>query len=110
MIDLERQREFGVLMNGLELDGELWVDQVPDLGLKILDGCAHEVAFAPMAMINEFLSPERLDAFEELVYGFMHTLMRNRRCHVEGGQKWMVRAHDTVEDLIAISAAERVRP
>ena len=84
-------------MIGLELDGELWADHVPDLGLKILDGGAHEVAFMPRVMINEFLSPERLDAFEELVYGFTHTLTRNRRCHVEGGQDRMVQAHDTVE-------------
>ena len=93
-------------MNGLELDGELWVDQVPDLGLKILDGGAHEVAFTPRAMVNEFLSPKRLDAFEELVNGFTHTLTRDQHCHVEGGQERMERAHDTIEDLVAIGATE----
>ena len=93
-------------MNGLELDRELWANQVPDLGLKIFDGGAHEVAFASRVTIDEFLSPERLDAFEELVYGFTHALTRNGRCHVEHRQEWMVRSHDTVEDLVTIGAAE----
>ena len=93
-------------MNGLELNGALWANQVPDLGLKILDGGAHEIAFAPRATIYEFLSPERLDAFEELVYCFTHTLTRNRRCHVECRQEWVVRSQDTVEDLVTIGAAE----
>ena len=73
-------------MNGQELDRELWANQVPDLGLKVLNGGAHEIVFSPRAMIDEFLSPERLDAFEELVHGFTHTLTRNRRCHVVGRQ------------------------
>ena len=68
MVDLERQREFGVLMNGLKLDGELWANQVSDLGLKVLDGGAYEVTFAPRAMVDKLLPPERLDAFEVLVY------------------------------------------
>ena len=79
---------------------------MPDLGLKVLDGGAHEIAFAPRAIIDEFLSPERLNAFEELVYGFTYALTRNGRCHVERRQEWMVRSHDTVEDLVTVGAAE----
>ena len=54
-------------MNGLKLDGELWANR-PDLGLKVLDGGAYEVTFAPRAMVDKFLPPERLDAFEVLMY------------------------------------------
>ena len=56
-------------MNGLKLDGELWANQVSDLGLKVLDRGAYEVTFAPTsAMVDKLLPPERLDAFEVLVY------------------------------------------
>ena len=93
-------------MIGLELNGELWANQVPDLGLKILDGGAHGITFAPRAMVDELLPPESLDTFEELVYRFAYTLTRDRCRQVEGRQEWMVRAHDTIEDLITVGAAE----
>ena len=48
-------------MNGLELNGELWVNQVPDRGLKILDCGAHEIMFAPRAMVDKLLPPGSLD-------------------------------------------------
>ena len=84
LIYLERQREFGVLMNGLKLDRELWAIHVSDLGLKVLDGGAYEVTFAPRAMVDKLLPPESLDTLKELVYRFAYTLARNCCRQVEG--------------------------